>query len=105
MLVHGNADGLIPFAFTSAPYAAAARAAGAEVSLWQVDHVQHFDGFLALPDYAARYLPLLPYVYRALDAVDARLDGKAALPADAHIRSTPRGPGQPLQAINLALPQ
>lgn len=105
MLVHGNADGLIPFAFTSAPYAAAARAAGAEVSLWQVDHVQHFDGFLALPDYAARYLPLLPYVYRALDAVDARLDGKAALPADAHIRSTPRGPGQPLQATNLALPQ
>ncbi|KRG58999.1 hypothetical protein ABB25_05730 [Stenotrophomonas koreensis] len=105
MLVHGNADGLIPFAFTSAPYAAAARAAGAEVSLWQVDHVQHFDGFLALPDYAARYLPLLPYVYRALDAMDARLDGKAALPADAHIRSTPRGPGQPLQATNLALPQ
>ena len=105
MLVHGTADGLIPFAFTSAPYAAAARAAGAEVSLWQVDHVQHFDGFLALPDYAARYLPLLPYVYRALDAVDARLDGKAALPADAHIRSTPRGPGQPLQATNLALPQ
>lgn len=105
MLVHGNADGLIPFAFTSAPYAAAARAAGAEISLWQVDHVQHFDGFLALPDYAARYLPLLPYVYRALDAVDARLDGKAVLPADAHIRSTPRGPGQPLQAANLALPQ
>lgn len=105
MVVHGNADGLIPFAFSSAPYAAAAKAAGRELSLWEIDHVQHFDGFLALPDYAARYLPLLPYVYRALDAVDARLDGKAALPADAHIRTTPRGQGKPLQAAHLALPQ
>lgn len=105
MVVHGNADGLIPFAFSSAPYAAAAKAAGRELSLWQIDHVQHFDGFLALPDYAARYLPLLPYVYRALDAVEARLDGKAALPADAHVRTTPRGAGQPLGAANLAMPE
>lgn len=105
MVVHGNADGLIPFAFSSAPYAAAAKGAGREVSLWEIDHVQHFDGFLALPDYAAGYLPLLPYVYRALDALEARLDGKAALPADVHIRTTPRGAGQPLQASHLALPQ
>ena len=105
MVVHGSDDGLIPFAFTSAPYAAAAKAAGRELSLWQIDNIQHFDGFLMLPDYAARYLPLLPYVYAALDAVDARLDGKAVLPADAHIRTTPRGTGQPLTAAHLALPQ
>lgn len=105
MVVHGSDDGLIPLAFTSAPYAAAAKAAGRELTLWQIDNIQHFDGFLMLPDYAARYLPLLPYVYTALDAVDARLDGKAALPADAHIRTTPRGTGQPLTAAHLALPQ
>lgn len=105
MIVHGRDDGLIPFAFTSAPYAAAAKAAGREVTLWQIDNIQHFDGFLMLPDYAARYLPLLPYVYKALDAVEARLDGKAALPADAHIVTTPRGAGQPLTAAHLALPE
>ena len=105
MVVHGNADGLIPFAFTSAPYVAAAKAADKEISLWEIDNVQHFDGFLALPDYAARYLPLLPYVYRALDAVEARLDGSAPLPADAHVRTTPRGAGKPLEAAHLAMPQ
>ena len=105
MIVHGRDDGLIPFAFTSAPYAAAAKQAGREVTLWQIDNIQHFDGFLMLPDYAARYLPLLPYVYKALDAVDARLDGKAALPADAHIRTTRRGAGKPLEASHLAMPQ
>ena len=105
MVVHGRDDGLIPFAFTSAPYAAAAKSAGREVTLWQIDNIQHFDGFLMLPDYAARYLPLLPYVYKALDAVEARLDGTAALPADAHIVTTPRGAGQPLTADHLAMPE
>jgi hydroxybutyrate-dimer hydrolase len=105
MVVHGRDDGLIPLAFSSAPYVAAAKAAGRTVSYWQVDNVQHFDGFLALPDYAARYLPLLPYVYRALDAVEANLESGRALPADAHVHTTPRGAGKALEAGHLAMPQ
>ena len=104
MVVHGTDDGLIPPAFSSKPYAAAAKAAGREVSYWQVQHVQHFDGFLGLPDYGARYLPLLPYVYAALDRVEARLDNGTALPADAVIATTPRA-GQPLTAEHLAVPR
>lgn len=103
VVVHGLDDGLIPVAFSSAPYVAHARAAGRDVRYWQVTNVQHFDGFLALPDYGARYLPLLPYVYAALDRVDAHLDG-AALPADAVITTTPRGAG-PLEASHLAMPR
>lgn len=102
MVVHGTDDGLIPPAFSSKPYAAAAKAAGREVSYWQVRHVQHFDGFLGLPDYGARYLPLLPYVYAALDRVEARLDNGTALPPDAVIATTPRA-GKPLTAEMLGL--
>ena len=103
VVVHGLDDGLIPVAFSSAPYVAHARAAGRDVRYWQVRNVQHFDGFLALPDYGARYLPLLPYVYEALDRVDAHLDG-AALPADALIEATPRGAAA-LDASHLDVPR
>ncbi|GHD66449.1 D-(-)-3-hydroxybutyrate oligomer hydrolase [Luteimonas padinae] len=103
VVVHGLDDGLIPVAFSSAPYVAHARAAGRDVRYWQVRNVQHFDGFLALPDYGARYLPLLPYVYEALERVDAHLDG-AALPADAVIDATPRGAAA-LEASHLVMPR
>lgn len=94
MIVHGQNDGLIPEAFTSTPYVAAARAAGrGDVRYWQVRNAQHFDAFLAFPAYGARYAPLLPYVHAALDRVSAHLDGQGALPADATIEAQGRGAG------------
>jgi len=105
VVVHGLDDGLIPPAFSSAPYVAMARKTGAQVTYWQVRNVQHFDAFLGLPALGARYLPLLPYVYAALDRVDAHLAGGAALPGDAVVETVPRAQGQGLQAQNLALPK
>lgn len=93
IVVHGTDDGLIPPAFTSDPYVAAARAAGRAVTYWQVEKGQHFDAFLALPSYGARFAPLLPYVYRALDNVWAHLDTQAPLASDARISSKGRGAG------------
>ncbi|MDQ3205796.1 MAG: D-(-)-3-hydroxybutyrate oligomer hydrolase [Pseudomonadota bacterium] len=104
VVIHGTDDGLIPVAFSSAPYVAMANAAGADVRYWQVRNAQHFDAFLGLPEYGARYLPLLPYVYEALDRVTAHLDGDAPLPASAVIETTPRGAGQPLTTEHLAMP-
>ncbi len=104
VVVHGQDDGLVPMAFSSAPYVHMANAAGRDVRYWQVDHVQHFDGFLALPHLAASYLPLLPYVYTALDRVDAYLDGKGALPESAQIQTVPRA-GKSLTVEHLAIPQ
>ena len=104
VVVHGTSDGLIPMAFSSAPYVAGAKAAGRDVRFWQVRNAQHFDGFLGLPDYAARYVPLLPYVYQALDRLQAHLDGNGPLPADAVIPTVPRGSGNPLEARHLAMP-
>lgn len=104
IVVHGVDDGLIPMAFSSLPYVAAARAAGrGDVRLWQVHKAQHFDAFLAFPPMAEAYVPLLPYVYAALDRLEAHLDGKAGLPEDAVIRPTPRGV-RALQAADLGLP-
>src|SRR5690606_26576220 len=104
VVVHGTDDGLVPQAFSSAPYVAMAKAAGRDVRYWQVRNAQHFDAFLALPHLAATYLPLLPYVYEALDRVDAHLDGNGALPADAVVATVPRA-GKPLAADNLAMPK
>ena len=105
VVIHGSDDGLIPPAFSSAPYVQQAKAAGRDVRYWQVRNAQHFDAFLGLPDYGARYLPLLPYVYEALDRVSAHLDGGGALPGDALIETTPRGAGKALQASDLAMPR
>src|SRR5690606_20992907 len=101
MVVHGLDDGLVPPAFSSAPYVAAARAAGSEVGYWQVRNAEHFDAFLGFPAYAGHYVPLLPYMYAALDRVQARLDSGAPLPADATIATTPRC-AEPLDASALA---
>jgi hydroxybutyrate-dimer hydrolase len=102
-VIHGVDDGLIPMAFTSAPYVAKARAAGRDVRFWQVRNAQHFDAFLGLPDYGARYLPMLPYVYAALDRTLAALEGEGDMPADAEVRTMPRT-GKPLSAEHLAMP-
>lgn len=103
VVIHGLDDGLVPPAFGSAPYVAASQAAGRQVSYWQVKHAQHFDGFLALPAYGARYVPVLPYVYAALDQVSVLLDGRGKLPVDAVIESKPRGAGA-VEAGQLAIP-
>src|SRR5690606_25284656 len=104
-VIHGLDDGLIPPAFSSAPYVAAAQVAGRDVRYWQVRNAQHFDAFLVLPIYAARYVPLLPYVYVALDRTWAHLQDGAPLPGDAVIETTPRGAGSPLGAAHLATPR
>ena len=101
-VIHGVDDGLIPMAFTSAPYVAAARAAGRDVRFWQVPHAQHFDAFLGLPDYGARYLPLLPYVYAALDRTLGALERGETPPADKVFENRPRA-GAPLSADHLGL--
>ncbi|MEG3191481.1 3-hydroxybutyrate oligomer hydrolase family protein [Lysobacter sp. D1-1-M9] len=104
VVIHGLDDGLIPAAFSSAPYVAAVQSAGRDVRYWQVHNAQHFDAFLGLPVYAAQYLPLLPYVYEALDRTWAHLEHRAPLPTDAVIATTPRGPGVALEAGHLSMP-
>ena len=80
--MHGLDDGLVPVAFTSRPYVAAARANGAKLAYWQVRRAQHFDAFLAVPAMRARYRALLPHAYEAMDAVWAMLAEGGPTPVD-----------------------
>jgi hydroxybutyrate-dimer hydrolase len=82
IVLHGVDDGLIPEAFSSAPYVAAARRAGRSLAYWRLHGVQHFDNFLALPAFRTRYRPLLSPLYEALDAMWAHLRHGRGLPGD-----------------------
>jgi len=108
IVVHGADDGLVPEAFSGGAYARWANAHGRDLRYWRVANAQHFDAFLGLPPLAGRYVPLLPYAYRALDAMWAHIADGAPLPASAEINAIPRmrehGAIPPLTAENLALP-
>lgn len=93
ILVHGEDDGLLPIAFSSDPCVAALEAAGRTPTYWRVPHAQHFDAFLALPQFGDRHVPLLPYGYAALDRMLAHLAQGVALPPSRRIDSRPRGAG------------
>ncbi|WP_303635582.1 3-hydroxybutyrate oligomer hydrolase family protein [Stenotrophomonas tuberculopleuritidis] len=104
VVIHGSDDGLVPIRMSSDRYVALARNAGAQIAYWRVDHAQHFDALLAFPDYRRRYVPLLPYLFAALDQIWDHLEDPArALPQDALIQPTPRAEA-PLRRGQLALP-
>jgi len=91
LVAQGEQDGLLPIDFASAPYVDALRAAGRVPTYWRVPHAQHFDAFLAVPGFGDRHVPLMPYGYRALDALWAHLERGVPLPASRRFATKPRG--------------
>jgi len=92
VIIHGREDGLVPVGATSRPYVESVLRHGASsLSYWEIEHAQHFDGFLPQPAYASRHVPLLPYFYQALDQVYAKLNGGAAPAPSQVVRSQRRG--------------
>ena len=108
IVIHGMDDGLVPEAFSGGAYVKAVNAAGGDVRYWRVANAQHFDAFLGLPPLAARYVPLLPYAYRALDAMWAHVVDQAPLPKSADIATKRRiltaTSLEPLKPEYLAIP-
>jgi hydroxybutyrate-dimer hydrolase len=102
-IIHGTEDGLLPIAFTAEPYVSWLRENGRAPVYWPIEHVQHFDAFLALPGYGERYVPLLPYAYFALDRMRSHLVEGTALPSLPAPAPSPRGTGK-LEATHLGLP-
>ncbi|MBB5206933.1 3-hydroxybutyrate oligomer hydrolase family protein [Chiayiivirga flava] len=90
IVLHGADDGLIPEALSGGAYAQWATANGRDVRYWRVANAQHFDAFLGLPPLAGRYVPLLPYAYRALDAMWTHLQDGTPLPPSADIATQRR---------------
>jgi hydroxybutyrate-dimer hydrolase len=105
IVVHGADDGLVPEAFSGGAYARWTQAAGRPVTFWSVRNAQHFDAFLGLPVLGMRYVPMMPYGYRALDAAWAHVAEGRPLPGDADIATTLRafsdGAVAPLRPENL----
>ena len=101
VVVHGEDDGLLPVAFTSAPYVQALQSAGRSPVYWRVPFAQHFDALLALPGFGERHVPLLPYGYAALDAMWTQLTGGAQA-APHRFASQPRGSAA-LESAHLGL--
>lgn len=99
-IVHGEDDGLIPIAFSSAPYASWIEANGRRPTFWRVANAQHFDAFLAFPGFGDSHVPLLPHAYAAMDRMWAHVFAGETLPPSAIIETTPRGAG-PLSAGQL----
>ncbi|GAB4170486.1 MAG: D-(-)-3-hydroxybutyrate oligomer hydrolase [Wenzhouxiangellaceae bacterium] len=92
LIMHGIEDGLIPIAFSSRPYVAAARAQGfGRVVLWEIEDAQHFDSLAPLPLLGGRYQPVLPVFWRGMDHLWKVLDGEVAPGPDRrvpHLRET-----------------
>lgn len=108
VLMHGTHDGLVPEAFTSGPYSAWLKENDRPHTYWRLDNAQHFDAFLGLPPLARRYLPLLPYAWRGMDALWSHLEHGEKLPKSATILGRPRavveGVPEALGPAHLALP-
>lgn len=104
VVIHGRDDGLVPISMTSDRYVPLARKAGAQIAYWRVNKAQHFDSLMAFPDYRKRYVPLLPYLFAAMDQVWEHLEDPArALPQDALIQPSPRAEA-PLLREQLSIP-
>ena len=108
LVMHGADDGLVPEAFSGGAYARWAQAGGRDVRYWRIAHAQHFDAFLGLPPLATRYVPMLPYGYRGLDAMWDHVAHGKPLPANATIQPTLRTANangvSPLRVEDLHLP-
>lgn len=108
IILHGRDDPLISPSQSSRAYAARAwRQFGLAGTLCycEIDHAQHFDGFLSDPRLAAAFVPLAPYVEQALDLAFRAAETGEPLPPSQRVRTRPRGPGEPgpprLQALHV----
>lgn len=98
LVVQGRADALLPVNHAGRAYAAYNRkveGAASRLSYIEIEHGQHFDGFIGLPavlpGYDTRYVSVHLYLFRALDAMWAHLAQGAALPPSQVVRTVPRG--------------
>jgi hydroxybutyrate-dimer hydrolase len=106
LIVGGRSDALLPINHSERAYTAYNRSvegSASRLSYIEVEHAQHFDGFLPLSGFDTRFVPLHLYFIRAMDAMYARLRNGTALPPSQVVRTTVRG-GSPgaAPALNAA---
>lgn len=92
IIVNGRCDGFIAPNHASRPYFGKNLLTETDSRLRYVEvvHAQHLDSLNALPDFATRYVPLCPYLFQALDMVEANIKNGQELPQSQVVRSCPR---------------
>lgn len=98
VLVHGRSDALVPVDHASRAYAAfhsKVESGTANLRYYEVQHANHFDGFIAaaggVVGYDALLVPLHYYFVQAMDLLWAHLTAGTPLPPSQVVRTTPRG--------------
>ena len=99
IIVNGRCDSIISPNHASRSYLGCNLVVEGEksnLSYIELEHAQHLDAFNALPGFRERYVPLLPYVFRALSRMEEVLEGEASLPPSQVVRTKRRVGGEAL---------
>ncbi|WP_228527167.1 D-(-)-3-hydroxybutyrate oligomer hydrolase [Noviherbaspirillum soli] len=91
VIVAGRSDHLVPVNHASRAYLglnSTVEGAASKLRYVEVTNANHFDVFSSVVP--ATIVPMHVYLFRALDAVYANLNGSAALPASQVVRTVPR---------------
>lgn len=93
IILHGTADGTVAINHASRAYFSKNQSRGdgnQNLRFYDIEHVQHFDAFLAYPGFNEQFVPMHPYLEQALDLMWAHLQGGKDLPPSQFIETTPR---------------
>lgn len=93
LIVNGRCDSIIAPNHASRSYLGRHLCEEGEhkgLSYLEVQDAHHLDTLNAFPVMAGRYVPLTPYLFRALSEVDSHLSHGTPLPPSQVVRSTPR---------------
>jgi hydroxybutyrate-dimer hydrolase len=101
IVLHGRDDGLIAVNHTSRAWYALRqqRPFAQAVRYYEIEHVQHFDAFVPLPQMRGNYLPMQPFLNAALDLMWRRLTTAERLPPSQLWRTRPGS--EPLDTAQL----
>ncbi|MCB1581517.1 MAG: hypothetical protein KDI92_00530 [Xanthomonadales bacterium] len=94
LILHGQADGTVAINHSSRAYYHRNQSSESPNELmryYEVEHVQHFDAFLAYPGFQEKFVPMHPYFEQAMDMMLAHLRTGSALAPSQVVKTSPRG--------------
>ena len=97
LILHGQADGTVAINHASRAYYhqnQSSDQANPNMRYIEIVHAQHFDAFLAYPEFNERFVPMHPFFEQALDHMYKHLMYGQALPPSQRIVTIPRGKNQ-----------
>jgi hydroxybutyrate-dimer hydrolase len=104
LILHGQADGTVAINHASRAYYhqnQSSESANQQLRYYEIEHVQHFDAFLAYPGFNQQFVPMHPYFEQALELMYMHLFENQALPPSQLIKTQARGlKGGQVPALN-----